>query len=187
MVWLLCTIPLAIISRVLLLFAGDTAAYFTPCRIDEIGMGSLLAVYVTNQNMASTIARRMLLPLYFICPMLITCLFVFTGTHLFFIQATKSTIVGSIYTALLVFILSARPDQWLYTLFASRVLVRIGKYSYGMYVLHMMAVAFYSRISQFFWQPVGLIVCITFTFLFAATSWHLFERPFLELKRHFVA
>jgi peptidoglycan/LPS O-acetylase OafA/YrhL len=70
-------------------------------------------------------------------------------------------------------------------------LIYIGKISYGLYIYHNFVPFFVERL----WPVFGLepefttngyfLVHMTATFLIAALSWHLLEKPLNDLKRHF--
>jgi peptidoglycan/LPS O-acetylase OafA/YrhL len=92
----------------------------------------------------------------------------------------------------------ARPDDVLGRMFRSLPLRGLGKYSYGMYVFHMILLgllAFMHRnpIPGFFLalhsELLGVwaftVAMILLTLLVAFISYHAFERPFLKLKDHF--
>jgi peptidoglycan/LPS O-acetylase OafA/YrhL len=69
----------------------------------------------------------------------------------------------------------------------SRALATLGKYSYSMYVWHIAVL--YALQSRFpFLSPYtfGLLVVLPATIALAAVSYHLIERPFLELRVRYV-
>jgi len=71
-----------------------------------------------------------------------------------------------------------------------------GKYSYSMYLFHSFVVsAIDQRYTQINLPKVGgvaapavlvyIVVCTALTIAFAWLTWHLFEKPFLSLKKYF--
>jgi hypothetical protein len=76
-----------------------------------------------------------------------------------------------------------------------RILGMFGKYSYGMYLFHRPIVAALRGLlstprlaigsTDFPRQVVVLVVGISITTAIAVLSWHLYEQPFLRLKRFF--
>ena len=69
-----------------------------------------------------------------------------------------------------------------------RPLVYIGKVSYGIYLLHMLAIHFASRLSvRLGVESQGLVFLLAFalTLAMAALSYHYFESPLLRLKSRF--
>jgi len=82
--------------------------------------------------------------------------------------------------------------------FLPRPLVYLGRISYGLYVFH--AIVFYlvyntfkdeiTRLSKVlylyeFRNSVGAVIALLFTIIIAMISYHLFEQPFLRLKKRF--
>jgi peptidoglycan/LPS O-acetylase OafA/YrhL len=104
------------------------------------------------------------------------------------------TAAAAMYGGLLVLTMTAAPVQ---ALFSNPLLRFFGTYSYGMYVFHAPLMIFMaplyaiasrapsiagtSLLSQFvFWvMATGVTAAVAFV------SWHLYERPFLALKRFF--
>ena len=78
---------------------------------------------------------------------------------------------------------------------SNSTLVFFGKYSYGLYVLHVFVRAVLVRVapepfllygSQLIWQVMFMFVGFGTSVCMALGSWHLFEKYFLRLKRFFV-
>src|SRR5262249_28260166 len=89
---------------------------------------------------------------------------------------------------------AARPGEIAHRVLASPLLTTIGKYSYGAYVYHQLvqpiaesAVA--PERFGFAGEAGGLALHVIASMILAVgvamASWHLFERPFLSLKRYF--
>ena len=80
-----------------------------------------------------------------------------------------------------------------HTLFSNAILRFIGRYSYGIYVLHVLleplfsyiGVAVSHRSSGYFFLATRLITGFPITLAFAWVSYQLLEFPFLKLKRYF--
>jgi peptidoglycan/LPS O-acetylase OafA/YrhL len=100
--------------------------------------------------------------------------------------------------ALLVLAMAARKRwSWYQRMFKSRVLRFFGKYSYGMYVLHLPVIVAFEGLSVTIatFPLVGgsrvpaaiafTIVGLCTTTLLAFLSWHLYEKQFLKLKARF--
>jgi peptidoglycan/LPS O-acetylase OafA/YrhL len=82
-------------------------------------------------------------------------------------------------------------------IFSSRPLVLLGKYSYFIYVFHMLFFYYVCILAAHFIHGRGiahpyltriLMGCVTFvlTYLAAVISWKIFEGPILNNKRHFI-
>ena len=76
-----------------------------------------------------------------------------------------------------------------------RPLRMIGKYSYAMYIFHEplnnfagrpLVAALKINVSQsIFWSATYIVIMTAVTFVLAWVSWHVLEKPFLNLKRFF--
>ena len=78
----------------------------------------------------------------------------------------------------------------------NNVLRSFGKYSYGIYVIHFICLPSFQRLFQHDWllssfrfpmfgQIIFYALTISSSYLLAFGSWHLMEKHFLSLKRHF--
>lgn len=77
----------------------------------------------------------------------------------------------------------------------SKPLLWLGKYSYGLYVLHyivfwglkdhIIALLASGGDAGALLKLSVSVICVAITFVLALTSYHLMEQPFLKLKRHF--
>ena len=107
------------------------------------------------------------------------------------------TIVAVSFTLLLVAIAGAeanRSSGWI-AIFRLRPLRMIGKYSYAMYIFHEplhnfagrpIVAALQINVAQsIFWSAAYIVIMTAATFVVAWISWHVLEKPFLDLKRFF--
>ncbi len=170
---------------------GHEAAYsFTPCRMDALAIGALVAALLRGGGRMAQMANRR--PGTITVIGLLVLLVGIVGGHLqrtgAMMQAFGYTVIALGFALLLVGALSrsglaARVLGW-------APLRHCGTYSYGMYV-------FYAPLHLFIGLPLlatlvavpslteGLVyevVGIAVTFLVGAISWHLYERHFLALK-----
>ncbi|MDQ1468708.1 MAG: hypothetical protein QOJ99_188 [Bryobacterales bacterium] len=67
---------------------------------------------------------------------------------------------------------------------SSKALKLIGKYSYGMYVLHPFVISWLLT-TGITYSIFGLFTCIILTCVAAGLSWFLLEKRFLTFKRRF--
>ncbi len=177
-----------------LYFKGDqTMAFytFTPCRMDELAMGGLLALVSRDPRNTARIMK--------VAPVA----FVITGVALFATWETDlrafvmgGTMLGVFFAALLALVVAGSERSPLRRIFELRILRLFGRYSYAMYVLHPFLLAAMAEFISYQWLgkqahsgPVGvfLFLLIGFAATLAAgwTSWNLWEKHFLKLKRHF--
>jgi peptidoglycan/LPS O-acetylase OafA/YrhL len=118
----------------------------------------------------------------------------FTDFGLSVMRPLRSGLFRVLFAALLLHALFAPAASWTAQLFRSRVMVALGKYSYGLYVYHHFLSSYFVRHGTEFplARAVGshtLAVVIQATVGMAASmavawiSYELFEKRFLQLKR----
>jgi peptidoglycan/LPS O-acetylase OafA/YrhL len=180
--------------RYTLASCGLDAFYLTPCRMDVLGVGGLLAILASRDGL-----RRLtpyanwsivgLVILFF--PLYLSK----TGTGDILVQTAKHTLLAAMYGCLLVAAVGATKGNLVDRLFTSRFLRFFGKYSYGLYVYHGLLAGVFTS-----WFPISQseeVIPFVVTALakvagatiisvaIAWVSWHLYENPFLGLKRYF--
>jgi peptidoglycan/LPS O-acetylase OafA/YrhL len=122
--------------------------------------------------------------LYIVLPLLVTTQLVVSGKGLTIIQVVKSTLIALVYASVMILAIENTLGKSLYVLLSGRVLGSVGKYSYGMYVLHPFILSGLHKARLPYGVP-GLFVCFLLTYIAAWISWTLFEKRFLGLKRFF--
>jgi len=182
---LLGAIPFAILSRCIVIWSGYGPAYLTPCRIDTLAMGSLLAIAIENRERFGRLSRFATRILLIAIPSCLAALFLLSGRQLSVVQIFKDTVAGAFFSLVLLLVLNARPGQFLYAFFSNRVLAACGKYSYGMYVIHLTIIGLLLQHLGAIWPPLALLILVAVVFCAAALIWQFWERPFLSLKDHF--
>jgi peptidoglycan/LPS O-acetylase OafA/YrhL len=81
-------------------------------------------------------------------------------------------------------------------LFRNRALMLFGAYSYGLYVIHGILRPWLKDLISIEWlrgmfrihliaNACYIVIATSICFLMAFTVWHLYERPFLRLKKYF--
>jgi peptidoglycan/LPS O-acetylase OafA/YrhL len=90
---------------------------------------------------------------------------------------------------------SLQPQTWCQRLFQSRPLRFLGKYSYGIYVLHVFAILLlvdplrtaidHATHSKLLSVAGAGIIALSIAVIAAYISYHVYERPFLRFKHHF--
>jgi peptidoglycan/LPS O-acetylase OafA/YrhL len=191
----------AFVLRMLAPYIGLSAVgahVLMPTRIDSLAAGAFLALAIRAPEGLQTVSRRSL-------QVLVGCLMGAAGLFLWrrgFGEADR--VIGTVgvsvfaigFAALLAVALTAERRGFLRRWLGSRSLITLGHYSYGIYVFH---------------QPIALVLhdiglqassaprfggsqlpgLVTFALAVggasiacAAFSWHVWEQPFLRLKRH---
>jgi peptidoglycan/LPS O-acetylase OafA/YrhL len=105
--------------------------------------------------------------------------------------------LAPLFASALIMVLDAPPHAWYRGPVNSRILRSFGKYSYGIYVLHVILLVCVVQALERF-MPVGFqelpgaaqklisgACVLVLSFVVAFISYHLFERHFLRLKRFF--
>jgi peptidoglycan/LPS O-acetylase OafA/YrhL len=153
----------------------------TFCRLDGLMAGALLALVIRSANFSpSKLLTRAWISFLVSAPLALIFEMVFHARWIVF-SLTAMASVAFIYLALF------STQKWLQGLLTNRFMVYTGTISYGIYLLEKIpldaAKAFHLDKHQFLALPITAAV----TYVMAATSWNLLERPILKLKRFFEA
>jgi peptidoglycan/LPS O-acetylase OafA/YrhL len=148
------------------------------CRLDGLMAGALLALLVREQAFVPLKHIKLAWMSFFIAASL-----AILAENL---QARWFTFsMTSIGSASLVYLALFSQWKWIQSVFKNRFLIYTGTISYGLYLLHKIPfdVAKVIHLDQ---HPL-VTVCVTAlsSYLLAALSWTLLEKPFLKLKRFF--
>lgn len=186
-----------VISRLLLIpiVGPDRIFWFSPCRMDALALGALLAVAARRADIANWSFQVCWWTLVSLGPILLLLYPLTSGKAFFAMQAIKYLLVAIAYTALIGS--TVGPGRWIFleNFFTIPFLKWCGKYSYAMYVFHP---AIYlictswlrsnwslARTAPALYLGCEFIVLLAMVFLVSWTSWHLFEKHFLKMKRFF--
>jgi len=187
---------LEVASRV---FRENAAYSLLPCRMDTFAFGGWLALAVRGD--AAEVARLRRLGPALVAVALAGLAAIYVARHgIRPFDVPQQTIGFSLLTlgfgGLLVMILDAAPHAALRWIFESAPLLAAGKFSYGLYVVHLaVAAVVIPRVVHAWWtRPVaGSVILANLGFLALAgagslaiawASWHLLEKPALALKRY---
>jgi peptidoglycan/LPS O-acetylase OafA/YrhL len=171
---------------------------FTPARLDALGLGALLAILMRGGTSAPLVARHAGWAAL-VTGGLCAALFVWRGfaNGEDAVIATVGMTSFDVFAACGVAVAITAPAWSLpVRLLSRRWLQTIGRYSYGMYVVHLGVLklviacglsiaALTRRFGAALGHLVHLSVGLGATFLLAALSYHLYEQPFLRLKARF--
>ena len=171
----------------------------TPCRMDALLIGGLLAMMVRWSGGP----RRLLIPARW-CTSLALLAIVVTLCHDgawlnpygWRMQQMGYSGLASAFGGLLILVLNARPGGTWHAVWTSAPLRMLGRYSYGLYVYHcLFGRLIEERLRPLYAGPTQtatllslLTLAATSLALFllvAAASYQIIEMPFLRLKRHF--
>jgi peptidoglycan/LPS O-acetylase OafA/YrhL len=180
-------------------FASRAAPYnLLPARVDTLALGALLALALRG---GTELARFRPHACVITACALVVLVILFTtegglpGLNPY-VQTIGFSALALLFGALLLLVLTSAPDSTLYRVFTHPTLRFLGRYSYAIYVFHL--VASFEVYAQFIRGdhvrtvfgsqiPVNIIfslVCTTISVTAAWLSWHLFEKQILKLKRY---
>ena len=176
-------IAVSLLTRIV--FIHYATFFFTLARLDGLAIGSALAIFARSQpgGLACFIvwAKRLLC---FVGPVLVMAQLAFSGKGLSVIQIVKSTLIAVIYACVMILAIENAFGRRVERFLSGRVLRSVGKYSYGMYVLHPFVLSGLHE-AGLSYGVLGLFVSVLLTYIAAWMSWTLLEKRFLRLKRHF--
>ena len=194
----MASLVVAAALRVLVESRGISCFMITFCRIDTLLLGALLALAARSpQGLAALAKSALWIGLAALAVALPMCA-VMRGSGSVWMQGVKYPLVAIFYGAILVIGVTASPRSWASRLLTFNPLRSLGKYSYGIYVFHPPVI---QAVRSLFRNPVvaqalgemygGPLLAFRLTLIFGASyalaylSWHLYEKHFLILKRHF--
>jgi peptidoglycan/LPS O-acetylase OafA/YrhL len=186
----------SILIRAVFLMLGLDVFTFTPCRMDTLALGALLAIFFTNpQHWQRVVSwtRRLVLP---VAGFGLGSFFILSGTGNPILQTFKYTLFALLCGFVIVLSLSSGRCNPAPGFFGHSWLRSMGKTSYAMYVFHpfiynLVLGRFYhgawSPVRGMFWPAlvVELTIALGLTILASWISWVAFEHPLVKLKGRF--
>lgn len=171
----------------------------TPCRVDTLCVGALLAVVAHREGgLAMLLERCGKAALVVGSSVLLLCAYsALTADDLPVLRQVRNTLFALFFGA--VTLLSLRPSSELIPrAFRSRALRFFGKYSYGLYVYHGLLTWYFdeaaveARLDALLgnhWLTIAAkaAIGVSLSTVVAVLSYELFEKRFLSLKRFFEA
>jgi peptidoglycan/LPS O-acetylase OafA/YrhL len=159
------------------------------CRMDALAAGALVSLALKSGHIEKVKILARIAPIALV--LAIGALLAWTRAELPFVVLGYSLNIAASVTLLARLLIS--PDSaWLRKLFRNSALVYLGKISYGLYLLHLIARAIVSRCLASFTSIetrsdlMGSLLqfaCMTLlAILLATVSYYLFESPILRLK-----
>jgi peptidoglycan/LPS O-acetylase OafA/YrhL len=190
----------AIRITLLSLGSGFAAAYMlTPCRMDALGAGALVALLVREQMDDKRLRRGARI-------VLLTCVTglaaIVLGTRspsaaTWAMEAVGYSLFAGAYASLLMLLVAGAEGRAIVRVFRSPPLVALGRRSYAMYLVHATIAAETAHWFRAHGEALSIgasrlpIQLIFTTFVFfasytaAVVSWHVIERHCMSLKRFF--
>ena len=181
-------IIVAIISRAFLyyIFRGSDIVRFAPssfttCCFDAFAIGALLAYYrVKYIDILDRILQRR--GIFFIAIILCFIFFILGENGHPLLTTLFNRTFFCLFCSWLIGIASTKSFQGFFGKFLNnKVVVYLGKISYGLYVFHF----FMPYISKHIHLPITRISYFIITVALASATWFLFEKPINNLKMYF--
>ena len=174
-------------------YKGQLSAAYTyvllPSRLDSFCIGALLYVIFNDNNFVQLLRKGWMCS--FVAVLLALCIMYYQGQAWHLDAATTSkfgyTLDALFWAGIIAFVKS--PGSRFFTkIFTSKWLVQAGKYSYGMYILHVPVKVILLKLSGNTGLATSnyyLTMLISFVFTIACSfaSYHLIEKTFLQYKR----
>ena len=186
--WLVAgAVATSVVSRMVLLSQGLGVFYFTPCRLDELALGALIAWLEGREGGLARWQKPALLSLLVLTPVTVWLWVSASGKGFVAMQLFKFVLMAGLFGALVCAVAGATPGAALSRVFGAGWLRWIGRVSYGSYVFHPVCLIVVTRFLKVSSPVVNVVAAFTLTFAVAALSFYFFERPFLALKARFEA
>lgn len=194
-------IGLALVCRTLLVWLGfSTATYvLTPSRVDGLALGALLAVLAHQPNGLQRLSQ-LVRPVLIATTALLAAIVVWRGglsTGDAVVQTVGFSLLSFFFGALLIAAVQARGGSPLHWTLTTRPLLFFGKYSYGIYVVHVPISGLLKRhvvapghldfASPSVMQMLFTAAAASLSVAAALLSWNVLEKRFLKLKDRFEA
>jgi len=200
--WCLALALIAPAFRILCWRQGwpEAAYVLTPCRMDALTLGALVAVGLRLDWEPARILRIAKRAGLFALLGIIAIAAIERGfTHfdpLVYTFGLSFTAVGS--AALVAIARLSLPEHPMVRGLSNRALREVGKVSYSMYILHVPILCTMALVgldlrkatpwhgTRVPWLVLDLLIAGALIFLSALAAWHLYEKRLLQLKRYFV-
>jgi len=175
-------------------------------RLDGLALGAWIALKVRESDTPSAVrgvpsefleaVRLPSIAILAASVLSIAALFIWHGTFAYSAPVVRTfglTLLAILFASLLTLILRAPSDSPLQRWFSNPLLRMLGRYSYGLYVLHFPVIKFSSSAlyrllpdrTDFQHQMLLYAVALPVSLALALVSWRLLESPILSLKRYF--
>jgi peptidoglycan/LPS O-acetylase OafA/YrhL len=182
-------IGLSVLVRAVMLSVDPIGVYvFTLCRLDGFAVGALIALAMRSPAAFARV-NPVVAPLALVSG--VAMLAARASTAEWASQIASFTLVSVFYGCVLWLVLTARATGAVGRVWRSRFLRTCGKYSYGLYVIHVLAIATFPIKLRWFHAriPYELVALLLYAVMTGArllwarlAQLRCLERPFLALK-----
>lgn len=200
----------SLMLRALMIWKGGDEVWasiyvFTPCRADALAAGGLLAILLReDSNWVRPALPRAKWAALALGSVWVSSLWLNPERDDLWSLTLGYSLATGFFVALLSAVLESSNENWLRKPFEHAALRGLGKYSYGIYVYHVVLATSFDRLfgvdqltrmfrARLHFGRAGygvavlsfIVLASAASFVIAFASWHLFEKRFLRLKRYF--
>ena len=175
-------IAISIGSKILLSTHGMRFEVFTLSRFDQISLGALLAYWEKKKICISNIKFVLII---FLCLFIAGLLKIFSFISI--LDIVDSNLIGFIYFAVIGICINQKRNSIITLVLENKILVYLGKISFGLYVFHPLLVRLLYR-----WNDIRIgnifldfLFLTLITILVSIISFEFYEKKFLQLKTKF--
>jgi peptidoglycan/LPS O-acetylase OafA/YrhL len=175
---------ISLITKHLLLTHGYIIGYFTFTRIDQLGLGALLAYYEFNGFLNQS-KSKMFLIFIVLGAALVGFTIVFQDINYYFKEMIKYPILGFFYFSCTGWLIINTGSNLVNKFLELRFFKFSGKISYGLYVYHPLAILL---LEHYFYTGniyADFVLVFLITYIIAFLSFNYFESKFLVFKNKF--
>jgi peptidoglycan/LPS O-acetylase OafA/YrhL len=148
------------------------------CRLDGLMAGALLALLIRSDNFVpSKLLQRAWILLLIAAPLA----FLTEAFHARWIVFSFTALASAAF----VYVAMFSERKWLQKIMTNQFLVYTGTISYGLYLLHKIPFGMVQVLHPDRRPYLPLPIILVASYVLAALSWNLLEKPFLSLKRFF--
>jgi peptidoglycan/LPS O-acetylase OafA/YrhL len=148
------------------------------CRLDGLMAGALLALLIRSDNFVpSKLLQRAWILLLIAAPLA----FLTEAFHARWIVFSFTALASAAF----VYVAMFSERKWLQKIMTNQFLVYTGTISYGLYLLHKIPFGMVQVLHLDRRPYLPLPIILVASYVLAALSWNLLEKPFLSLKRFF--
>lgn len=183
---IVASIVLANISRVIYFqYSIESLDLFS--NIDYFAFGAIPTFILLKRNDLLKKLERLDIKLkYLLCGLTIATVFLLPNLNYQIIYFLSPAILGLLFCLVIAFTL---PSINYVCIGDKRIVSKLGKYTYGLYLIHTVVINLVMNVQGIFpfkmdWILVSLI-SLLLTILISILSYHLFEKQFLKLKKYF--
>ena len=148
------------------------------CRLDGLMAGALLALLIRSAGFAS---EKFLKRFWILCIVTAPLAFLAAWSQAQWIVFTFTALASASFLYVSLF----SRQKWLQTIMTNRFLMYSGRISYGLYLLHKIPFGFVQTLHLDRHALLPFPFIFVMSYVLAALSSNLLEKPFLRLKRFF--